>query len=117
MMKNWEKRALALFERTLHPVPGEINELDWKTTLSDKSERIAQHLSAFSNLSGGGFLIFGVKNDGSIQSLPDSDMSEIVQKIGNIARNNLANPVTIDHVVVSYENNPLLLIHTKDQIA
>lgn len=48
-MKNWEKRALDLLERTLNPVPTEINELDWKSRLSDKSERIAQHLSAFSH--------------------------------------------------------------------
>jgi ATP-dependent DNA helicase RecG len=54
-MKNWETRALDLLERTLNPVPTEINELDWKSTLSDKSERLAQHLSAFSNLPGGGF--------------------------------------------------------------
>ncbi|WP_368677838.1 ATP-binding protein [[Flexibacter] sp. ATCC 35208] len=50
-------------------MPTEINELDWKSTLSDKSDRLAQHLSAFSNLPGGVFLIFGVYDDGSIKSV------------------------------------------------
>jgi predicted HTH transcriptional regulator len=88
-MKNWEIRALDLLERTLNPVPNEINELDWKSTLSDKSERLAQHLSAFSNLPGGGFLVFGVQDDGSIKSVDPDEINKIVQKLGNIARNNL----------------------------
>jgi hypothetical protein len=78
-MKNWETRALDLLERTLNPVPTEINELDWKLTLSDKSERLAQHLSAFSNLPGGGFLVFGVQNDGSITAVDPNEVNSIVQ--------------------------------------
>ena len=86
-MKNWENRALQLLDRTLNPVPAEINELDWKTTLSQKSERISQHLSAFSHLPGRGFLVFGIQNNGSIQSIEHQEANDIIQKLGNIARN------------------------------
>jgi ATP-dependent DNA helicase RecG len=110
-MKKWENRALELLERTLNPVPAEINELDWKAALSQKSDRIAQHLSAFSNLPGGGFLVFGVQNDGSLQSVEHSEASNIIQKLGNIARNNLAHPVSIDHIITSYRDHSILLIH------
>lgn len=110
-MKYWEKRALELLGRTLYPVPAEINELDWKSALSEKSERIAQHLSAFSHLPGGGFLIFGVKDDGYMQPVEQPEANNIIQKLGNIARNNLAQPVTIDHIIASCKGCSILLVH------
>jgi len=113
-MKKWENKALELLERTLYPVPAEINELDWKTALSQKSDRIAQHLSAFSNLPGGGFLVFGIQDDGSLQSVEHNEVSNIIQKLGNIARNNLAHPVTIDHIITSYKDHSILLIHVPE---
>lgn len=64
MLKNWEIRALALLEKSLKPLPAELNELDWKSDISSKGDRIAQHLSAFSNTAGGGFLVYGVNNEG-----------------------------------------------------
>jgi hypothetical protein len=48
---NWKERAMKSLRDSLYPVPEELNELDWKTALSEKSERLAQHISAFSNLS------------------------------------------------------------------
>lgn len=113
-MKNWEARALNLLERTLDPIPAEINELDWKSNLSDKSERLAQHLSAFSNLSEGGFLVFGVKDDGSVKSVEHTEATNIVQKIGNIARNNLIQPVTIDHIITLYKEHSILIVYINE---
>lgn len=40
----------------MYPVPQELNGVDWKCALSDKSEKLAHHLCAFSNTTGGGFL-------------------------------------------------------------
>ena len=107
-MKNWEKRALDLLDRTLRPIPAEINELDWKTTLSQKSERLAQHLSAFSHIPGGGFFAFGVLNNGSLHSIEAQEANNTIQKLGNIARNNLAQPITVDHLIVSYNGHSIL---------
>ena len=39
---DWKERALALLKDSLEPVPSELNEIDWKSGLSDKSDRLAQ---------------------------------------------------------------------------
>ena len=56
-MNNWKEAALDALHRSIQPVPQELNEIDWKGGLSSKTERLAQHICAFANLSGGGFLV------------------------------------------------------------
>ena len=84
-MNNWIHIATELLKQSLEPLPHEKNELDWKSSLSPKSQRLAQHLSAFSNLSGGGFLVFGVNDEGKVVGVKDSEQKQIVQRLGNIA--------------------------------
>ncbi|MEI9807276.1 MAG: ATP-binding protein [Bacteroidota bacterium] len=108
-MKYWEEKAKKVLEKSLKPIPAEVNELDWKSMLSDNSERLAKHLSAFSHLPGGGFMVFGVANDSSLRSVLKPEIDEIIKKLGNIARNNLAQPITIDHTVISYNGTIYLL--------
>lgn len=38
-------------EQSLSPVPHEVNEMDWKVSLSEHKERLAEHLMAFANYS------------------------------------------------------------------
>jgi hypothetical protein len=64
----------------------EANELGWKVDLSPKKERLVEHLSAFGNHEGGGFLIFGVSNRGVIQGIVDQAASAIVAKIACLTR-------------------------------
>ena len=59
-MKIWEEIAIKLLEKSLYPVPQELNEIDWKCELSTKTDRLAQHISAFANYPGGGFLAIGI---------------------------------------------------------
>ena len=42
---DWKEEALRYLHQSLHPVKTELNELDWKSGLSEKSERLAQHIS------------------------------------------------------------------------
>ena len=44
---DWKEEAVRYLHQSLHPVKTELNELDWKSGLSEKSERLAQHISAF----------------------------------------------------------------------
>ena len=111
IMNNWIETAKQLLSRSLKPIPQELNELDWKSDISDKSERLAQHISAFANNPNGGFLVFGINDDGNIINLNKDKIDEIIKKIGNIARNNLAQPVAIEHDVIEFENKPILIIH------
>lgn len=107
----WHHRALAALERSLTPVPSERNELDWKSALSENTEKLAQHLSAFSNLDGGGYLAFGIANDGSPSPLNRDAMDQVVQRLGQIARNGVEPPVELDHTILEHRGNPVLLIH------
>ena len=108
--KIWEKRAVALFEKSISPLPQELNEIDWKTTLSDKSERVAEHISSFANYSEGGFIVFGVNNDGTSLGVDQNETSEILKKLGNIARQNVEPSITIDHAIISINQIPLLFV-------
>ena len=67
--------------------------------MSQKSDKVAQHLSAFSNLQAGGFLVFGVSDQG----VRETGYTEIIKKLGNIARESLTPSVAIDHSIVSYD--------------
>jgi predicted HTH transcriptional regulator len=44
-------------------------EIDWKSGLSPKTDRLAQHLCAFANQESGGFLVFGVNDDATVFSV------------------------------------------------
>lgn len=110
-MDNWLNTAIQLLTRSLFPIPLELNEIDWKSGLSGNSERLAQHISAFANYPNGGYLAFGIGNDGSSKPLSKKEMDDIVQKLGNIARNNLAQPIGIEHAVADINGQPVLFIN------
>jgi predicted HTH transcriptional regulator len=78
--------------------------------LSDKSERLAQHISAFANYQNGGYLAYGIGNNGVPKPLSKTEMDDIIQKLGNIARNNLAQPIGIEHAVEDFNGQPVLFI-------
>ncbi len=112
---NWKEKALRLLKDSLYPIPTELNEIDWKSGLSDKTDKLAQHLSAFANMQGGGILVFGVNNDGSCFNLSKTAIDEIVQKLGNIAQNNLNYPIQIAHAIMDYDGCSLLFVHIPEQ--
>ena len=99
-MKEWEKRAEDSRKKSLYPVPQEPNELDWKSRLSDDSSRLAPHLSSFANQQCGGFLFFGIENNGSITGITREDSLEIAKRLGNLARDGVEPPVILDHCVM-----------------
>lgn len=112
---DWKEKAIRTLRDSLYPVPEELNELDWKSGLSNKTERLAQHLSAFSNYKGGGMLVYGVHDDGTCFDLSKEEMDGIIEKLGNIAKNNLCYSITIDHSVIEYEGHALLFIYIPEQ--
>lgn len=112
---DWKEKALEILKDSLTPIPSELNELDWKSALSSKTERLAQHISAFSNNSGGGILVFGVNNDATFSDLNREEIENIIKLLGNIAQNNLDHPIYLDHAVLEYEGTPLLFIHIPEE--
>ncbi|OQW99079.1 MAG: hypothetical protein BWK73_51065 [Thiothrix lacustris] len=62
MEKYWIIKARELLALSREPIPHELNELDWKSELSSKQDRTIEHLIAFANHPGGGYLVFGVRD-------------------------------------------------------
>lgn len=112
---NWKEKAIRALHDSLHPIPTEHNNLDWKSDLSPNKDKMAHHLSAFANNDGGGFLVFGVNNDGQFVPITKEKAEGIVNKLSNIATNRLQPAVQIEHGFVEYEGHPLLFIHIPEQ--
>lgn len=108
-MKEWERTVIDLLRGSIKPFPQELNEIDWKLGLSEKTERLAHHLSAFSNYDGGGYLVFGV-DSGTIIGITDNECTKIVTTLGNIARQNLDPQIALDHAIIQYEEKNLLAV-------
>ena len=112
---SWKEKAIIYLKNSLYPIPSELNEIDWKSDLSPKSDRLAQHLCAFSNQEGGGFLVFGLNDDASMFSITKEQTDKIIKTLGNIASNNLSQSIQIQHDTIDYNGNVLLFIHIPEQ--
>ena len=116
-MKNWAKKALELLEKSVTPPRSEMNELDWKISLSEDRERITEHLSAFANYAGGGFMVFGVSNSGQFKILNDEEVQKILTHLSNVCREGLEPPITIDYSIEEHAGFNLLFIHVLESPA
>lgn len=85
-----QTRCIQLLEKSLSATPQELNELDWKASTS-LAERMGRHLSAFANYGGGGFLVYGIDDDGTVTGLTKEQNDIFASRIGNWARD-LTNP-------------------------
>ncbi len=110
-MKEWMAKALELLKATLRSPKHELNELDWKQSLSPDKKRLTEHLSAFSNHPGGGFLVFGIDVWGNPSSIVASATAEIIGKLASLGRDALEPPIVIDHSCEEFEAARLLFIH------
>ena len=113
--KYWVTAALHCLEQSLNPVPHEVNELDWKASLSDHKDRLAEHLMAFSNYPNGGSLVFGVEDTGHLAGVDQSTVAQIINSLANLGRDSVEPPLALDHAVVSFGEVPLLLVHIPEQ--
>ena len=107
---SWLAKAAQLLETSLKPPRHELNELDWKSSLSPDKKRLTEHLSAMANQSGGGFLVFGIANDGYAPGIAESDIERIVNQLSNLARSGLEPPLALDHAVAEHDATPLLFV-------
>lgn len=113
MEKVWIERGLRLLDRSLNP-PHELNELDWKTALSEDKKRLSEHLSAFANQVGGGFLVFGVNDSGIKEGILVEDSKEIINKLGNLGHDSLEPAIKIDHHLYNENGMNLLMIYIEE---
>jgi ATP-dependent DNA helicase RecG len=113
--KLWVSEALQILAESLAPVPHELNELDWKARLSDQKERLAEHLMAFANHPNGGYLVFGVNDDGHAIGVGQAQVASIVGQLGSLGRDAIEPPLALDHAVAETAAGvPLLLVRVPE---
>lgn len=111
MTKHWVVRVVELLRASLSPVPHEINELDWKAGLSPARDRLVEHLIAFANHPGGGYLVFGIDNTtANLLGVDQGQVQGIVNTLASLGRDAIEPALAIDHAVVDYEDVPLLCV-------
>ena len=110
MKESWKNRAFGLLSASLTPPRHELNELDWKAGLSANKHRMAEHLCAFANLPGGGFLAFGVADSGDVLGVNETEVKEILTKLSSIGREGVEPQLQIRHSVERFEDRALLLV-------
>jgi len=116
MDKHWIVHGLNLLNSSLEPVPHELNELDWKMSLSDNKDRLTEHLIAFANHPNGGFLVYGIADAGAkLIGVDQIQVIEIIGRLANLGRNAIEPSLVLDHAVVEYGNTPLLFVYIPEQ--
>jgi len=110
-MKPWITKALELLRASLEPPQHELNELDWKASLSPDKKRLTEHLSAFANLPGGGYLVFGINSLGLPIGVTPEEIEKAATQLSNLGREALEPKLALDHGVATYEGTRLLFIH------
>lgn len=114
--KHWIADATQALRESLAPVPHETNEIDWKVRLSDKKDRLTEHLIAFANHPNGGYLAFGVGDgDGHLELVSQEAVAVIANTLANLGREAVEPPISIDHAVVEYQDVSLLLVRIPEQ--
>ena len=77
---------------------------------------MAHHLSAFSNREDGGFLYFGIENDGTILGISHTQSQQVCKKLGNIARDGVEPGVALDHYIMQIGGKPILAVYVQESL-
>ncbi|MBK7547308.1 MAG: putative DNA binding domain-containing protein [Hylemonella sp.] len=113
--KYWIAAVLQSLEQSLAPVSHEVNELDWKVSLSEHKDRLAEHLMAFANYPNGGSFVFGVANSGQLVGVDQAAVAQIANSLANLGRDAVEPPLALDHAVVDFKGISILLVHVPEQ--
>ena len=113
--KYWIATVRNNLEQSLSPVPHEVNELDWKVSLSEHKEKLVAHLIAFANYANGGAFVFGVADSGQLVGIDQADVALIINSLANLGRDAVEPPLALDHAVVDINGVSILLVHVPEQ--
>jgi len=114
-MKTWITKALAYLDKSLGKIPSELNEIDWKITLSPNNDKLCKHIAAFANLPGGGFLAFGIDDKiGKVLGITKTDADGIVERLASLCRDGVDPLVSIDHSIETFRGEEILFVYIKE---
>jgi len=106
-LKKLETLLLNLLDKALYPIPQELNELDWKLDITHKNDYFKRHLSAFANYRNGGFIVFGISDDGIIEGISKEKAQTIAQKVSSLARDGVDPGVKTQFISFEYQKKGL----------
>lgn len=102
-MESFIPKAIKYLEKSLGKVPSERNEIDWKEGLSPKNEKLCKHISAFANLTGGGFLVFGIEDKtAQVVGIQREEADNIVERLSSLCSAGVNHPLQIDHAIKDF---------------
>lgn len=117
MVLNTIERCERLLEKSLFPVPQELNELDWKQDLSGNKEKLKKHLSAFSNYAGGGFIVFGVEDKtGHLLDITSELSEKISSLISELARTGVDPAISTNFFSLNFKDHHLYVCHISESV-
>ncbi len=106
-----QTNLIRLLKKSLSPFRQELNELDWKLQLSPEKDQLKRHLSAFANLPGGGYLVFGIEDgSGNPRGVSQDSVTALVGRLSNLASDALEPRVQIEPICFELDSTPLLAI-------
>jgi predicted HTH transcriptional regulator len=116
-MKPWITKAIQYLEKSLGRIPSELNEMDWKITLSPNNDKLCKHINAFANLPGGGFLAFGIDDKtGVVMGIAKTNADAIVERLGSLCRDGVEPLVSIDHSIETFRGKEVLFIYIRESV-
>jgi ATP-dependent DNA helicase RecG len=115
--KFWVADGLLALKESLAPLPHELNELDWKARLSDQKDRLTEHLIAFANHPNGGYLAFGIDDNGRAIGIETDQTALVVNTLANLGRQAIEPALALDHAVIAFQDSgvPILLVRIAEQ--
>tara|TARA_R110001606_G_C15353251_1_gene647768 strand:- start:197 stop:1657 length:1461 start_codon:yes stop_codon:yes gene_type:complete len=114
-MKNWITKAYAYLDKSLGTIPTELNEIDWKESLSPNNTKLCKHISAFANLPGGGFLVFGIDNKtAKILGVSKEKANSIIERLSSLSRDGVDPLISIDHSIEKFRGSEVLFVFIKE---
>lgn len=94
---------------------GEDSYTQFKENIFD-SKKLAEELVAFSNAEGG-TLFIGIRDDGSVSALSQTDIQRLNQLISNTANDNVKPPIYPLVEIVNIEGKAVIAVHVKKGVS
>lgn len=114
-MKNWINKAILYLDKSLGKIQIELNEIDWKEDLSPQNDKLCRHISAFANMPGGGYLVFGIDNKtGQVLGIDKSKTDNIIERLASLCRDGVTPLVKLDHSIETYRDKEVLFIYVQE---
>lgn len=107
-MKDNTQLWTSLVKEALHHC-AEYNALNFKLTLTDKKERLKEHINAFGHCELGGCFVFGVEDYKPIGI--ENEWDSIIQKITHLAKDTQEPALTVNPFPIEIETKKLLCVH------